>query len=253
MGGIEPLIVLPVAALHLAVMPWRIGADYLVPDAMLLQTHLEKGGLIPVGGKAVGKFGAIVRLDALNGAGEGFHKVFHKQGGGIGAVLLKGFHKAPLGILIYGGILEELFADHPAVDKAGRGDEFYIHLDTLSGMIHLFIGFGDILGVRGMDSHHALLFEETVQAGNGTGIAALHELDPENDKTGVGITSAHIGNKLDFFRGMLVRMVVWPSGEVAQRLDGAVITAFPAVDILPVGLVLDRGFRNPIFVSVFNK
>ncbi len=95
MGSIEPLIVLPVAALHLAVMPWRIGADYLVPDAMLLQTHLEKGGL--------------------------------------------------------------------------------------------------------------------------------------------------------------VRMVVWPSGEATQRLDGAVITAFPAVDILPVRLVLDSGFRNLIFVSVFNK
>ena len=253
MGGIEPPIVLPVAALHLAVMPWRIGADYLVPDAMLLQTHLEKGGLIPVGGKAVGKFGAIVRLDALNGARESFHKVFHKQGGGIGAVLLKGFHKAPPGILIYGGILEELFADHPAVDKAGGGDEFYIHLDTLSGMAHLFIGFGDILGVRGMGSHHALLFEETVQAGNGTGIAALHGLDPENDKAGVGIASAHIGNKLDFFQGMLVRMVVWPSGEATQGLDGAVITAFPAVDILPVRLVLDSGFRNPIFVSVFNK
>ncbi len=253
MGGIEPLIVLPVAALHLAVMPWRIGADYLVPDAMLLQTRLEKGGLIPVGGKAVGKFGAIVRLDALNGAREGFHKVFHKQGGGIGAVFLKGFHKAPPGILIYGGILEELFADHPAVDKAGGGDEFYIHLDTLSGMVHLFIGFGDIPGVRGMDSHHALLFEEAVKTRDGAGIAALHELDPENDKTGVGIASAHIGNKPDFFRGMLVRMVVWPSGEVTQGLDGTVITAFPAVDILPVRFVPDCRFRNPIFVSVFNK
>ena len=253
MGGIEPLIVLPVAALYLAVMPWRIGADYLVPDAMLLQTHLKKGGLIPVGGKAVSKFGAIVRLDACNGERESFDKVFHKQGGGIGVVLLKGFHKAPPGILIYGGILEELFADHPAVDKAGRGDEFYIHLDTLSGMVHLFIGFGDILGVRGMDSHNALLFEEAIQSGNGTRIAALNELDPENDKTGVGIASAHIGNKLDFFRGMLVRMVVRSSGEVTQRLHGTVITAFPAVDILPVRLVFDRCFRNPIFVSVLNK
>ena len=206
-----------------------------------------------MGSKAVGKFGAIVRLDALNGARESFHKVFHKQGGGIGAVPLKGFHKAPPGIPIYGGILEELFADHPAVDKAGGGDEFYIHLDTLSGMAHLFIGFGDILGVRGMGSHHALLFEETVQAGNGTGIAALHGLNPENDKAGVGIASAHIGNGLDCFRGMLVRMVVCPSGEVTQRFHGAVIPAFPAVDILPVRLVLDNSFRNPIFISIYNK
>ena len=177
MGGIEPLIVLPVAALHLAVMPWRIGADYLVPDAMLLQTHLEKGGLIPVGGKAVGKFGAIVRLDALNGARESFHKVFHKQGGGIGAVLLKGFHKAPPGILIYGDILEELFADHLAVDKAGRGDEFYIHLDTLPRMAHLLIRLGDIFGVRWVDRHNTLLFQEAVKTWDGAGIAALHELE----------------------------------------------------------------------------
>lgn len=253
MGGIEPLIVLPVAALHFAVMPWRIGADYLVPNAMLLQTHLKKGGLIPVGGKTVCEFSAVIRLDALNGAGEGFHKMFHKQGGGISAVFLKGFHKAPPGKLIYGGILEELLPDHPAVDKAGRGDEFHIHLDTLSGMVHLFIGFGDILGVRGMDSHDALLFEETVQPGDGTGIAALHELDPENNEAGMGVAPTQIVNELNLLRGMLVRVVVWPPGEVTQGLNGAVITAFPAVDILPVRLVLDSGFSNPIFVSILNK
>ena len=121
MGCIEPLIVLPVATLHFAVMSWRIGADYLVSDAVLLQTHLEKGGLIPVGGEAVSKFSAIIRLDAFNQAGEGFHKVFHKQCGGIGAVLLKGFHKAPPGILVNGGILEEMSAGNPAVHEAGRG------------------------------------------------------------------------------------------------------------------------------------
>ena len=253
MDGIEPLIVLPVAALHLAVMPWRIGADYLVPDAILFQTHLKKGGLISVGDKAVSKFGAVVCLDALNRAGEGFHKVFHKQGGGIGVVLLKGFHKAPSGILINGGILEELFADHPAVDKAGRGDEFDIDLDTLSGMVHLFIGFRDILGVRGMDSHDALFFKKAVEASNGTGIAALHEFNPENGEACMGVTPAHIGNEFDFFWGMLVRVVVRPSGEITQGLDGAVITAFPAVDILPVGLVLGSSIRNPILVSIFNK
>ena len=195
----------------------------------------------------------IVRLNALNGTRESFHKVFHKQGGGIGAVLLKGFHKAPPGILIYGGTLEELLPDHPAVYKAGGRDKFHVYLDTLPRMAHLLIRLGDIFGVRWVDSHNTLLFQETIQSGNGTGIAALHELDPENDKTGVGIASAHIGNKLDFFRSMLVRMVVWSSGEVTQRLDGAVITAFPAVDILPVRFVLDRRFCTPIFVSIFNK
>ncbi len=224
-----------------------------MPDAMLFQTHLKKGRLVPMGGKTVGKFGAVVRLDALNGAGEGFHKVFHKQGGGIGAVPLKGFHKTPPGIPINGGILEERFPGHPAVDKAGGGDKFDIDLDTLSGMVHLLIRLGDILGVRGMGSHDALLFKEAVEAGNGSGIAALHGLNPENDKASMGVAPAHIGNKLDFFQGMLVRMVVRPSGEATQGPNRAVIPAFPAVDVLPVGLVLDRSFSNPIFLSILNK
>ena len=169
-----------------------------MPDAMLFQTHLKKGRLVPMGGKTVGKFGAVVRLDALNGARESFHKVFHKQGGGIGAVPLKGFHKTPPGIPINGGILEERFPGHPAVDKAGGGDKFDIDLDTLSGMVHLLIRLGDILGVRGMGSHDALLFKEAVEAGNGSGIAALHGLNPENDKASMGVAPAHIGNGFGF-------------------------------------------------------
>ncbi len=39
-------IVFPVAAFHLAVMSWRIGADYLVPDVMAFHMYLEKCGII---------------------------------------------------------------------------------------------------------------------------------------------------------------------------------------------------------------
>ena len=45
----------------------------------------------------------------------------------------------------------------------------------------------------------------------------------------MGVAPAHIGNGPDFFRGMLVRVVVWPPGTVTQGFNGAVITAFPAV------------------------
>lgn len=86
--------------------------------------YLKKGRLIPVGGKTVGKFSAIVRLDAFNGAGEGFYKVFHKQGGGIGAVFLKGRHKAPPGILINGGILEKMLPNHLLFTRQAEGTYF---------------------------------------------------------------------------------------------------------------------------------
>ena len=222
-------------------------------DAILLQTHLEKGWLIPLGSESVGKFGAIVRLEARNGAGEGFHKVFHKQGRGIGVMFLKGFHKAPSGILVNGCILEEMFADHAAVYQAGRRDKFDIHLDTLAGMVHLLIRLGDIFGVRRVDWHNAVFFEETVEAGKRAGIAALHEFNPENDESCMGITPAHIGNQFNFVRGMLVGVVVRSAGKVAQRLKGAVEAPFPAVNILPVGFKFDGSFRNSIFLSEFNK
>ena len=35
-SGIEPLVVLPVAALHFPVVPWRKRTDQLVPDPQLL-------------------------------------------------------------------------------------------------------------------------------------------------------------------------------------------------------------------------
>lgn len=253
MGSVEPLVVLPVAAFHLAVMPWHIGADYFMPDAMLFQMYLEKGGLIPVGGKTVGKFSAIVRLDALHGVREGFYKVIHKEGGRVGAVFLKSLNKTPSGILINRSILEETLPNHLAVCQAGGRDKFHIYLDTLAGVVHLLVGFRGIFGVRRVGSHDAPLFEETVQPGDGTGVAALHELDPENNEAGMGVAPAHIGNELDFFRGMLVRVVVWPPGTVTQGLHGAVKAPFPAVDILSVRLVLDSGFGNPIFVSIINK
>ena len=253
MGGIEPLVVLPVAALHFAVMPRGIGSDYLVADAMLLQTHLKKGGLVPVCGEAVCELSAVVRLDALNGAGEGFHKVFHKQGRGIGAVFLKSLHKTPSGILVNGGILEEMLSDYLTVYKAGRGDELHIHLNALPGMVHLLIRLGDILGVGGMDSHEPLFFEEAVQSWDGAGITALHEFYPEDNKPCVRVSPAHIGNQLNLFRSMLVGVVAGPSGKVTQGFNGAVIAAFPAVDVLPVGFVLNSGFCNAESVSIINK
>lgn len=181
MGGVKTLIVLPVAALNLAVMPWCVGTDQLVPDAVTFQMCLKKSRLIPVCCKTVGKFRSIIGLDAFNGAGKGFHKVVDKECGGISAVFLKSLHVPPSGKLINGSILEEMFSDHLTVHKTGGRDKLHIYLNALSGMVHLFIGLRGILRVRRMDSHDALFFEETVKSGNGAGVTALHEFYPEDD------------------------------------------------------------------------
>lgn len=250
MSGIEALIVFPVAAFHLAIVPGHKRPDQLVADTMAFQMYLEQGGLVPVGGKTIGEFRSVVCLNALNAAGKGFNQMFHKHSRGIGAVFFKGFHIAPPGILINGGILKELLTNDPAVDKAGRGHKFHIHLNTLPRMIHLLIRLRNILRVRGMDCRQVLLFQETVQSGNGAGITTLHELDPEDNKTGIRIATAHIHNELDLLLGMLVRMVVRSAREVAKRLNRAVKAPFPAIDILSVGLIFDGGLSHSIFFSI---
>lgn len=254
MSSIKALIVLAVASFYLAIVPGGKRPEQLVPYPMFREPALKKSGFIraAMGAETLGKFLPVVRLDTFNGAWKGLNEMFQKQGGGIGTVLFKSLHKTPSGILVNGSVLIEMIF-FGVIYKADRRDKFHVNLDALSGMVHLLIRFGDILGVGRMERHDALFFEETVQPGNGTGIAALHELNPENNKTGMWISSAHISDKLYLGRGMLVRMVVWPAGESAQGLNGAVITPFPAVDVLPVGLVFNGSVSDTIFFSIFDK
>ena len=253
MGGIEPLIVLPMAALYFPIVPGHVWPDQFVPDAVSFQMHIKKCGPIPVTGKTVGKFWSIVCLDTFDGCRKRFYQMLHEHGGGIRVVLLKCLHKPPSGVFINSGILEKMLTNDPAVDKTGRRNELHIHLDTLSRMIHVLIGLGDILGVRRMDSHDALSGEETVQASNGAGVAALGELDPENDKPGMRVTSTHVFDQPDLIRSVLVRVVMRPAGEIAQGLDRAIIASFPAVDILPVSFILNSRLRDTEFVRILDK
>ena len=253
MGRVEALIVLPVTAFHLSIVSRRKGTDQLVADAVLLQTFLKKSGFVTMGGEPVRELGSVVCLDALDFSGKCLYQMIHKLGGRVGTVFFKSLYKTPSGILINGSVLEKLLPDDLAVFEAGRRNKFDVHLDALSRIVHLLIGFRNIFGVRRMDSHNALFSEEAVKAGNRTGIASLPELDPEDHKADIRIAPAHIGDEFPLIRGMLIGMMVRSSGAIAQRVPGAVITAFPAVNILPVGLIFDSGFGDPILFGVTNQ
>ena len=103
-----------------------------------------------------------------------------------------------------------------------------------------------------MDRHHVLLSEETVKVRDRAGIASLPKFDPEDDKTGMGIASAHILDEFGLRLGMLVRVRMRTSGPISEGIPGAVITVFPAVNILTVGFIFNSRVRNPILFSVFN-
>ena len=66
-GGIEALLVLPVATLHLAVVAGSVGTDELVADSQVGSGGLKEGGQLPPAvGETVSELKAIVSLDTLH-------------------------------------------------------------------------------------------------------------------------------------------------------------------------------------------
>ena len=172
--------------------------------------------------------------------------------GRIGAVFLKGFHIAPAGVFINGGILIKLLS-FCFIDQTTGRNEFHIDLDPLPGIFHLLIRLGDILGIGEFFRHDPLFLKEAAEAWNGAFISALPELHPENDQAGMRVAPAHIPDELDFLGSMLVGMEVGTPGMVSQRIPGAIIAVFPAINILAVGFIFNGSLGNAIFFSVANE
>ena len=110
-AGVKAFLVLPVAALYLAVVARRIGADELVADTQLGSGGLKQGGQIPLAvGKTVGELKAIVCLDTFHPdapAGIPLDQLFQEIGGGIGGLFRVGGQEAQAGELVNGGVLEQ--------------------------------------------------------------------------------------------------------------------------------------------------
>ena len=108
-AGIEAFLVLAVTSLHFTVVARCIGADELVPDTQLGGGGLKQSREIPLAvGEAIGKFKAVIRLDAFHAdspAGIPLEQLFQKICGGIGGLLRVGGQKAQAGELINGGVL----------------------------------------------------------------------------------------------------------------------------------------------------
>ena len=81
-------------------------------------------------------------------------------------------------------------------------------------------------------------------------VSALHEFDSKDNKTGIGITSEHVRDEFDFLGSMQVRMMVWFSGFIAEELDRAIETFFPAVSS---SLISASGAGDTQFISRADK
>ena len=149
-GSIKVFIVLPVRTFHLAVVSRRVGADELMPYPQLFEARLKERKLsFLVFIKGFDELHAVVRLDTLYLEGECFQEHFEELHGRICALFLESGDKAIAGIFINGGVLEEmLFHDLRISRDTDRRDDFYVYLHSFPRIMHLFIGFRNIFGVR---------------------------------------------------------------------------------------------------------
>ena len=178
-AGIETLLVLTVAALYFAIVPWGVGPDKLMADAELLRGRLEQGGQIPFAvGKAVGELKAIVCLYTLHPDAPAcipLHQLFQEISGGIGRLFLVCSEEAQTGKLVNCSVLKQ--TQFRVCDTALRNN-FYIHLNSLTGIGHLLIGLGRIGFLRFSGGKQSQPPHDPEQTFRTAGIAPLSQTVP---------------------------------------------------------------------------
>ena len=231
-GRIEAFLILPVAAFHLAVVAWCIGADQLVPDTQLGGSGFKQGGEIPLTvGETIGELKTIVSLDTLHldpPACVPFDQLFQEVSGGIGGLLRVGCEETQASELVNGGILEQT---QLRVCDASAGNHFHIHLNPLSRIGHQLIGLWFVWFLLFRNREHPQLTHHPEQTLRAARVSTLTQPMPQLHHTEGRITTAHIINEFQFLFCMLVWVTVRTSGLAGQRFHTAVPAGFPEVDI----------------------
>lgn len=106
---IEALLILAVTTLHFTVVAWSIGANELVADIQLGGGELKQNReLLLAVGETVGKFKAVIRLDAFHADTSAcipLEQLFQKIRRGIGGLLRVGSQEAQACELVNSSVL----------------------------------------------------------------------------------------------------------------------------------------------------
>lgn len=145
MGGVKTLLVLAVAAFHLAIVSRGIRSNELVTDTHPFGCLLEKRRLVLVCGKAVCKLTAIVSLNALDLDAPAFEPgdgLFKKIGRRIRRLFSVGSQIPQAGEFVNGCVLEQTLT---AVRQTVQRDDLHVDLYPLARVCHLHVGLGDVV------------------------------------------------------------------------------------------------------------
>ena len=191
--GIKALLVLPVAALHLAVVAGCVRTDELVADTQFGSSGFKESRQIPFTvGETIGELKSVVGLDTFHPdtpAGIPLNQLFEEISGGIGALLGVCSQEAQTGKFIYGSVLEQ---SQLRVCNTPARHYFHIHLNSLTGIGHLLIGLWGIGLFLLFLRKHPQLAHDTEQALWPAGIADLFQTVPQFDHPQARIAAAHI-------------------------------------------------------------
>ena len=250
----QALLVLPVAAFHLAVVSWRIGTDELVTDTQLGCGGLKEGGQIPPAvGETVCELKSVVGLDALHldtPAGIPFEQLSEEIGRGIGGLLRVGSQEAQTGELVNGGVLVQL---ELRVRDALTGHNFHVHLDTLAGIGHLLVRLGPVWYLLLGRRKHPQLPHDPEQALRTASVAPFPQPVPQLHHAQVWVTAAQISDQLQLCLRVLVGMAVRPPGLAGQGLRRSIPAGFPEVDVRPALVVLSAGPADAVFLRILHQ
>ena len=125
---IKAFLFLPVASLHLAIMPGCVRTNELVLDTKIKSSFLKKGLDVPFTvGKTVGKFKIVVSPDTFYSdasAGIPLPQSLQEAGGGAGGLLRISRQEAEPGELVNGSILKQA---QLRVRDAAAGNNLHFH------------------------------------------------------------------------------------------------------------------------------
>ena len=232
MAGIEPFLILTVAALDLAVVSRCIRTNQLVANAQLGGGFLKQRGQIALAvRKTVGKLEPVVRLDALHlyaSAGVPRPQPAQEVRRGIGGLLRIRRQKAQPCELVDSGVLEQAKL---RVCDAAAGNDLDIHLNALAGVRHLLIRLWFILLFRLFRRKQSQFAHDAEQTFRTTAIAALPQPMPQLEHSERRIAAAHISDELQLVFRVLIWVAVRTSGRAGQGRHTSVPALFPEVDV----------------------
>lgn len=179
----------------------------------------------------VGKFAAVVSLDAFNldsFANKGTDNLFEEVIRGVGILLGISAKDAEAVILVNGSILQEAKI---LVRNALAMDNLDVDLDTQTGMINGFVRLRFVFLLHLLICCHAFLTHNPLEAFTAAGISSLSQPAPQIDQTDARIAAVHVTDELEFSMGMFPWMLMRSEVMAGKGCDRAVVALPPEENV----------------------